>query len=173
MPRKKRAKPEPAQPVQVAEPAAAVMENLKAESADVKPATEALKQLPAPESNDVPFEPGSFAAKVKQGRPTFAPVPDGFINVASYPDAGIKVNKSINAPELGIRPGIGAIQFAENRRPNREETDTMEVRHIKYGSVTGARQWEREAYASPGANLIGVEQVAKELAQGRKEGVER
>jgi hypothetical protein len=166
MPRKKRAKPESAEPVQVAEPAAAVMGNLKGDGADTP------KQLPAPEQAP-PFEPGSFAARLRQEKPVFAPVPDGFINVASYPDAGIKVNKSINAPELGIRAGISGIQFAENRRPSREEADAMEVRHIKYGSVTGARQWEREAYASPGANTLGVEKVAKEIAKGRQEGIGR
>src|SRR5262245_14735471 len=101
------------EPVALAEPLGQIMASREAK-ASVEP--EAPQQRP---------EPGSHAAAVLASRPAFRPVPSGFKNVDSYPAAGLKVNRSLDKT-------VVAIQFAEDRLPERGEKDRMEMAGIKY-----------------------------------------
>ncbi|MGE3819586.1 MAG: hypothetical protein AB7I30_09140 [Isosphaeraceae bacterium] len=90
------------------------------------------------------------------------PVPTGFRNVSSYPDAGMRVNRSDDR-------AIAAIQFAEDRRASRDglqsEIDTLEIRGFRYEPLR--RQWEREDREQPGANIVDAAQLGAELARAR------
>ena len=84
--------------------------------------------------------PASFTEKVTASKPTFNPIPAGFRNVATFAEAGIKVNKSEDRK-------VAAVQFAEDRTPNRGEKDAMQDRGIQYNERS--RQWEREDGEQP------------------------
>jgi hypothetical protein len=145
MPRKKKVKAEsPAvEPIALAEPLEQVMQS-----------------LPAPEPQTEP-EPGPHAAAVLANRPDMRPVPQGFISVFSAPSAGIRVSKSLDKR-------TAAIQFAEDRLPERGEKDRMEIAGIKYDEHR--RQWERKVPPGMelGENTIDAVRVAKALASERE-----
>ena len=108
--------------------------------------------------------PASFAEAVKASRAAFGPMPEGFVNVASHPAAGIKFNRSRDNK-------VAAIQFAEDRLPSRPEKDILEdVGGEGQGFVykTARRQWERYDGESPGANLTDAKRVADGLASERE-----
>ena len=186
MPRKK-AKPD--FPATVADALAPI-----AEKYDLKPASQALQQLPPPEPElqplkqltdareakaliDTPSQPepekpkgpgdteiapspernGKHSDKVKPKEPRHS-VPDGFINVDSYPEAGVKVNKSLDR-------GTFAIQFAADRLPSVEEKDLLAAKEIKYHPAR--KQWERTDPENPGANGLDAKRVGQEIAEDR------
>lgn len=185
MPRKRRQKkPEqpPEDPKPVADAAAEVMARLKDQGVDIKPASEALQQLPPaqPELEPLPgaspalkailesrkapterleAEP-SHTERVAASRAQFAPVAEGFKNVASFPVAGVKVHKSVDR-------AVAAVQFAEDKKPERAEKDLLEDRGFRYDERQ--RQWTRRNAEQPGANLIDATEVAKMLVAGRAE----
>ncbi|WP_337177542.1 hypothetical protein [Paludisphaera sp.] len=112
------------------------------EKHDLKPAAEL-----AP-----PFEPS---------KPRFAEPPEGFIPVANHVKAGVRVLKNLDT-------GTSAIQFSDDRVPTREEKDRMEEAGLGYDP--SQRQWTKQDAELPGANLIKVREVGREIAEARAEG---
>lgn len=122
--------------------------------------------------------PGKHAAAVLSERPVFGPVPNGYFPVASDRRAGIRVSKKIFRDKTdGLEKSIAAIQFAENRLPDRSEKDILErVGHPPAGQnftyKAERRQWERvqpEGWPT-GENTIDAHRVMEGLAASRNEG---
>jgi hypothetical protein len=92
------------------------------------------------------------------------PPPEGFMPVATFAAAGIRVNKSLDR-------GTAAIQFDEARRPSRQglvnEVDTLEIEGFRYEPLR--RQWERHDRAQPGTNVIMAARLAEGMAAKRTE----
>lgn len=107
--------------------------------------------------------PTSFADAVRASRSAFAPVPEGFVNVDSYPAAGLKVNRSLDRK-------VAAIQFAEDRPLSRaSEYDKMrEIQDAGFVYKTARRQWERFDSENPGGNLVDAKRMAADLAKDRE-----
>ncbi len=122
-------------------PISDVIEEIR-EKHDLKPAAEL-----AP-----PFEPS---------KPRFAEPPEGFIPVANHVKAGVRVLKNLDT-------GTSAIQFSDDRVPTREEKDRMEEAGLGYDP--SQRQWTKQDAELPGANLIKVREVGREIAEARAEG---
>lgn len=103
-------------------------------------------------------EPTSHVARVRK----MQPAPQGFISVASYPTAGIRVNKSFDR-------GTAAIQFDESRRASRDglcnEVETLQIEGFRFEPLR--RQWERHDRAQPGVNTITATRLAADLAAKR------
>jgi hypothetical protein len=174
MPRKKRVK-ESSEPVAVAEileqsPVAAIIAEHEAKPDTHAEAVTSFQRqrereqaVAEPERATEPV-PTSFADAVKASRSAFGPIPDGFVNVDSYPEAGLKVNRSLDRK-------IAAIQFAEDRLPTRAEKDIMQAVSQPESSLvykTARRQWERFDAEQPGANLIDAKRVAGDMARERE-----
>lgn len=101
----------------------------------------------------------SHVKAARANRPTFRPVPNDFMNRGgSFPAAGLKVNRSLDA-------GTVAIQFAEDRVPSREEKDRLEIDQFRYHEHH--RQWERIDREQPAANLLDAGRIAQELSDAR------
>lgn len=146
----------------------------------LKPASQALRQLDAPvmdEPSNIQQEPAtppapqpepeSHAETVRDGRPAFAPVATGFMNVATHTAAGIKVNKSHDKQTVSL-------QFSDDRLPTREEKNLLECVGDPEGKPfayqPARRQWERTDRENPGMNIIDGKRIAAQLAAGRAEG---
>lgn len=111
----------------------------------------------------------SYAEKVAATRPDWPPLPDRFRPVATFNDAGIRVLKSEGRE-------IAAIQFAEDRKPDRAEKDALEAvyeaepdKH-KFIYNTDTRAWERRSGGNPGGNVVDAVRFATALAEGRNAG---
>jgi uncharacterized membrane protein len=132
----------------------------------IVPETNPDRHRPTPLRNGEEKPPESFAEMVIARRKPMQAVPAGFHNVASYPEAGIRVNKSSDKK-------TAAIQFSEDRLPDRAEKDILEAlgqaADQKFDYIARKRQWERQAPEAYGANIIDAVRVAEELAAGRKE----
>lgn len=122
-------------------PIAEVVEEIK-EKHDLKPAADL-----AP-----PFE---------LSKPRFSEPPEGFIPVANHVKAGVRVLKSADF-------STSAIQFSDDRVPSREEKDRMEEAGLGYDPAQ--RQWTKQDSELPGANLIKVRELGREIAEARTEG---
>jgi hypothetical protein len=100
----------------------------------------------------------SHTARVRK----MQPAPEGFLSVASYPPAGIRVNKSFDR-------GTVAIQFDETRRPSNQglmnEVETLQIEGFRFEPLR--RQWERRDTAQPGMNTILAVRLAESLAAKR------
>jgi hypothetical protein len=124
----------------------------------IEPAPNTARPRQSPSRNGE--ERPTFAAKVMAGRSDFRPVPPEFVNVGSYPEAGLKVNRSRDK-------AVVAIQFADDKLPDRAEKDLMQVNGINYDPPT--KQWTRRDAENPGANAIDAKSLAAELVEGRRE----
>ncbi|MFO0958237.1 MAG: hypothetical protein U0800_12560 [Isosphaeraceae bacterium] len=103
-------------------------------------------------------EPVSHVARLRK----MQPAPQGFLPVATYAAAGIRVNKSFDRGTVGI-------QFEEARKASRDglvnEVETLGIEGFRFEPLR--RQWERTDVAQPGANIIGAGRLAKILAEKR------
>lgn len=155
------------------EPIAATLDEI-AERHDLKPASE----LPAPPSPEPVSEtpqrdhPSAEPAIAEIQAPA-APdpirrnhAPAGFINRARHEAAGLRVNQG-----HGPMEATSGVAFDEDRLPERHEKDAMEMRGVRYHE--GRRQWERTDKERPLANYFEMEQLGRELAAGRPQGVAR
>ena len=100
---------------------------------------------------------------MKASRAAFAPIAEGFLNVDSFPAAGLKVNRSLDRK-------IAALQFAEDRPLSRvSEYDKMrEIQEAGFVYKTARRQWERYDAENPGGNLVDAKRIGADLAKERE-----
>jgi uncharacterized membrane protein len=154
-----------------ANPAITTASQLPAQLPPPEPELEPLPRAERVPAEREPVEPSpdvaqaGFAAKVVASRKPMQAVPPGFHNVASYPETGIRVNKSTDKK-------VAAIQFAEDRLPDRGEKNILEALgqpdEQKFTWRADTRQWQREASDSYGANIIDATRIAEGLADGRR-----
>jgi len=92
----------------------------------------------------------------------FDPVPKGFLNLDSYPGAGLKLNRTPGNQTV-------AVQFADDARATREglgsEVETLRLRGFQYKPER--KSWERTDPENPTGNLIDAKELANSLANAR------
>lgn len=103
------------------------------------------------------------AAEQRQEKPYFAAVPNHFRQKGDEAEG----MRRLESPD----GKTAAIQFAENRTPDRSEKDFMEERGLRYEPYP--RVWMRRDYEKPMTNRIVVERAFNELADARGQGVGR
>jgi hypothetical protein len=123
------------------------------------PLPDPSRQLPAPEApQEEPQAGASHVARLRR----LQPAPKGFLSVASYTAAGIRVNKSLDRKNP-------AIQCDEDRRAARyglgSEVELLAIEGFRYEPAR--RHWERHDPVIPGANIVTAERFGPELAAKR------
>lgn len=87
--------------------------------------------------------------------------PRGYISTRNFSPVGIQVNR--NPTTFTV-----AIQFAEDKRPDRLEKDRLEAAGFIYDPASnGRRQWERRGRDDFGGNLADALQLALNMAKKR------